>query len=302
MSVPRTLADAVREFLAYMKVQKRASRHTLAAYERDLTHWAGAMGERWKELEPRDLRHYLSGLPDLQKSSLNRRLSSIRSFLRYARKQEWVKRDVGGLVPSLKARAPLPRFLKIEEVESLFASIEEDQTPVGRRDLALFELLYGSGLRISEALGLQVRDLDLRGGWVRVLGKGAKERMAPLGDYAKQAIEAMLADRAGAGPEAWVFTGARGGALGASAAARILATRFDRLQVESGANKRVSPHGLRHSFATHLLAGGADLRTIQELLGHSQLSTTQRYTHVDLGALVDDYRQAHPLNKPRPKR
>lgn len=302
MGVPRTLADAVREFLTYMKVQKRASPHTLAAYGRDLAHWAAAAADRWRELEPRDLRHYLSGLPELQKSSLNRRLSSIRSFLRYARKQEWVKRDVGGLVPSLKARAPLPRFLKIEEIQALFDSIEADRTPAGRRDLALFELLYGSGLRISEALGLRLRDLDLRGGWVRVLGKGAKERMAPLGEYAKHAIEAMLEDRAGIGPEGWLFAGARGGALGASGAARILSARFDRLQVASGASKRVSPHGLRHSFATHLLAGGADLRTIQELLGHSQLSTTQRYTHVDLGALVDDYRQAHPLNKPRPKR
>jgi integrase/recombinase XerC len=313
--------EAMEGFLSFMKVQKRASRHTLAAYARDLAHWREALAAQWgegltmarlaKDLEARHLRHYLAQITDLEKASLARRLSAIRSFLRHARKQKWISRDVGALVPSPKVRLPLPRFLKVDEVKGLFDSIKPEK-PLDRRDLALFETMYGSGLRVSEAVGLRVRDLNFKEGWIRVFGKGAKERMAPLGEYAREALRAMLADRFGdaasADPAAWVFVGARGGVLHASAAARALAARFKAAQVALGGAKRVSPHGLRHSFATHLLAGGADLRTIQELLGHSQLSTTQRYTHVDLGALVDDYRETHPLStasavhKPKSKR
>lgn len=307
------MAEGISAFLAFMKTQRRASPHTISAYRGDLEEWrswlvgeGGREGGKWgpaltlaklgEELEARHLRSYLATLYGSHaKSSLCRKLSAIRSFLRYARKQEWVRRDVGKLVPSPKLQMPLPHFLKIDELKDFFRKLGEIDTAESRRDLALFETMYGSGLRVSEAVGLRVRDIDFKGGWIRVFGKGSKERMAPLGDYARSAIEKLLADRPGIAPDAFVFVNGRGGRLAATSVARQLGRWFDRIQGGNAGAKRISPHGLRHSFATHLLAGGADLRAIQELLGHSQLSTTQRYTHVDLGTLVDDYRASHPL-------
>jgi integrase/recombinase XerC len=198
------------------------------------------------------------------------------------------------LVPTPKAQRKLPRFLKVEEIFELIHA-PDVATILGRRDRALFELLYASGLRVSEVVSLDVVDLDLGGGWVRVLGKGAKERSVPFGAPAREALEAMLGDRPDVAMQADVplFVNFRGGRLTSRSVAKILTRHLVRL----ASAKSLSPHGLRHSFATHLLAAGADLRTIQELLGHARLSTTQRYTHVDLGVLMDEYRDAHPLNR-----
>jgi integrase/recombinase XerC len=195
------------------------------------------------------------------------------------------------LVPTPKAKNKLPRFLKIEEVENVIDA-PDTTTRLGRRDRALLELMYASGLRVSEAVGLDVGDLDLEKGWVRVLGKGSKERMVPFGPPAAEALRAYLADRSSnEGPA--LFLNYRGTRLTSRSVARLLARNL----VKAAVAKTLSPHGLRHSFATHLLAAGADLRTIQELLGHSNLSTTQRYTHVDLGGLLDEYRNTHPLSE-----
>jgi integrase/recombinase XerC len=203
------------------------------------------------------------------------------------------------LVPSPKAESKLPRFLKIEEMQELVEA-PDLSTWLGKRDRALFELLYGSGLRVSEGVGLSLKDLDLANGWVRVLGKGSKERTVPFGSAAREAIENYLAARPALsqGPlesqgsdNPPLFVNYQGTRLTSRSVARILAKHLVRI----ASAKNLSPHGLRHSFATHLLAAGADLRTIQELLGHARLSTTQRYTHVDLGALLDEYRGTHPL-------
>lgn len=298
------ISEALERFLAHLQAARGFSPHSLRAYEIDLTHWTqhleAAQGiastdDLSQRLEAADLRSYLASLYEShERSSLCRRLSAIRTFLKYLRVQDLVRRDVGLLVPSPKAESKLPRFLKIEEMQELVEA-PDLSTWLGKRDRALFELLYGSGLRVSEGVGLSLGDLDLANGWVRVLGKGSKERTVPFGSAAREAIENYLAARpnqfSSAPKDSALFVNYQGTRLTSRSVARILAKHLVRI----ASAKSLSPHGLRHSFATHLLAAGADLRTIQELLGHARLSTTQRYTHVDLGALLDEYRGAHPL-------
>jgi integrase/recombinase XerC len=216
-------------------------------------------------------------------------------MLKYFRNRSWITRDVGQWVPSPRQEKKLPRFFKIEEIEELLEA-PDTTTLSGLRDRAILELLYGSGLRVSEGVGLSIGDLDLTRGWATVFGKGSKERQAPLGPPSIQALQAYWERRKSQGeelkPSSPVFVNYQGGRLTSRSVARIV----NRHLVRIASAKSLSPHGLRHSFATHLLAAGADLRTIQELLGHARLSTTQRYTHVDLGALLDEYRTAHPLH------
>lgn len=276
--------------------------HTLRAYEGDLTAWnedlirQGAPDamhdfERW--LDPQRLRSYLSRLHlSHEKSSIARRLSAIRSWFRFMRRREWLTRDVAAWVPSPKVDRDLPRFLNIEEARELVESPDLN-TRLGRRDRALLELLYGAGLRVGELVKLNWEHLE--DGWVRVEGKGRKLRRVPLGDAAKEALAALRGETSAElrGLGSPLFRNFRGDRLTERGVAKILA----RTLVRVAAGYSVSVHGLRHSFATHLLAAGADLRSIQELLGHSRLSTTQRYTHVELGQLLDEYRLAHPLNR-----
>jgi integrase/recombinase XerC len=293
----QTLPQAAEQFLGYLQNQRRYSPNTLRAYQIDLDHWLVDLKENrgiqstkdlGSKLKPQQVRSYLSTLFDShEKSSLCRRLSAIRSFLKFLKSEGKINRDVGVLIPTPKMNKSLPRFFKIEEMQELIEA-PDTATVLGRRDRAIFEIIYGSGLRVSECVGLNVGDVDLHSGWVKVLGKGNKERTVPFGTPAKKAIEDSLSDRSAR--EAVAFRGSR---LTARSVARILTKHLIRM----AAARSISPHGLRHSFATHLLAAGADLRTIQELLGHARLSTTQRYTHVDLGALLDEYRDSHPLAK-----
>jgi integrase/recombinase XerC len=302
LQLSSTLSDALSSYLDYLRVQRHASSHTVRAYEHDLAHWIQdleksseiqSLADLGLKLEASHLRSYLAGLYDThEKSTLCRRLSAIRSFIRYLRTQEWISRDVGVLVPTPKSQRNLPRFLKVEEAIELVES-PDLSTLLGRRDRALFEVLYGCGLRVGEAVRLNFSDIDLKEGWVRIMGKGEKERMAPLGQPAIQALKAYFLDRTYPFLDGPVFINFLGTRLSARSVARILAKHLVRI----ASAQSLSPHGLRHSFATHLLAAGADLRTIQELLGHARLSTTQRYTHVDLGVLVDEYRESHPLNR-----
>jgi integrase/recombinase XerC len=283
---------ALAEFLGYLKNQKRCSAHTLRAYESDLRQWLDTLPVPLAKLEPVHLRGYLARLYDSrERSTLCRKLAAIRSYLRYLRAQGKLEKNVALLVPTPKNQPKLPRFLKIEEIQELIEHAPDTTTRLGRRDRALLELLYASGLRVSEAVGLNVEDVNLDEGWVRVLGKGSKERMVPFGPPAALALQEYLADRETPDARA-LFLNYQGTRLTARSVARLLARNL----VKAGVAKSLSPHGIRHSFATHLLAAGADLRTIQELLGHANLSTTQRYTHVDLGALLDEYRSSHPLN------
>ena len=300
---PLRVVDAIAKFTEVLEIQRKLSSNTLRAYRADLEEWAGAMVEFGitdlvaldLRLKPLHLRSYLAKKMEThEKSSLCRKLSAIRTFLKYSRSEGWVSRDVGSLVPSPKTEKHLPQFLRIEEAKELIEA-PDSATVLGRRDRAIFELIYGSGLRVSEAVGLDLGGLDLAGGWVRVFGKGSKERTVPISPASRDAIEAMMGDRPNSPAKTPLFVNFRGGRLTTRSVARILAKHLVRI----AASRAISPHGLRHSFATHLLAAGADLRGIQELLGHAQLSTTQRYTHVDLGGLVDEYRAAHPLEKAR---
>jgi integrase/recombinase XerC len=301
------LEQALERFLGFLRVERNASVHTLRAYEQDLSHWIKFLTTRKKilslvdlnrDLTPNQLREYLTQLYEThEKSSLCRRLSAIRSFLKYLRNQEWIERNLGILVPTPKMKKNLPRFLKVEEALELVQA-PDISTYLGRRDRALFEILYGCGLRVGEVVLLNIQHVDLKGKWVRVFGKGSKERMVPFGGAAFDALKAYLQDREGASnlvPSDPLFVNFLGTRLSARSVARILNKHLVRIALA----KSLSPHGLRHSFATHLLAAGADLRTIQEMLGHSRLSTTQRYTHVDLGGLVDQYRESHPLQRKR---
>lgn len=295
---------ALNCYLQFLEVEKNVSSHTLRAYSQDLSHWVAFLSTHQsienldqlsQGLEPSLLRNYLSGFYDThERASVCRRLSSVRSFLKYLRNQEWIQRDMGILVPTPRTKRKLPKFLKIEEALELVQA-PDLSTRLGRRDRALFEILYGCGLRVGEVVQLNWEQIDLRGKWLRVLGKGSKERMVPFGSPAFEALTNCLADRIQETESKSfshpIFVNFRGTRLSARSVGRILNKHLVRL----AAAKSLSPHGLRHSFATHLLAAGADLRTIQEMLGHSRLSTTQRYTHVDLGALLDEYRTSHPL-------
>lgn len=296
--MPPSITAAIQLFLEAQASQKQASTHTLRAYGGDLADWEkslksleiSTLTELESRLKPLHLRSYLATrMESHERSSLCRRLSAIRSFLKYVRRQGWVSKDIGILVPSPKTKKTLPQFLKIEEVRELIEA-PDATTKLGRRDRAIFELIYDCGLRVSEAVSLEVGDVDFKEGWVRVFGKGSKERMVPLSGPAREALESMLSDRATT-RESPLFVNFQSGRLTSRSVARLLSKHLVRI----AASHQISPHGLRHSFATHLLAAGADLRGIQELLGHARLSTTQRYTHVDLGALVDEYRDAHPL-------
>ena len=298
------ISEARTAFLEHLASERRLSSNTLRAYEHDLAHWLEDLNSRGildlatlsQQVDPALLRSYLSLIHDsLERASLCRRLSAIRSFLRFLRRQDWIERDVGQWVPSPPVKRGLPRFLKVEEIVELVEA-PDLATTLGKRDRALFELMYGCGMRVSETTGLNIGSVDLAQGWVRVLGKGSKERMIPFGPPAKAALEAYLEVRKELevlAPDSPLFVNFKGGRLTSRSVARILTKHL--VRVES--TKSLSPHGLRHSFATHLLAAGADLRTIQELLGHARLSTTQRYTHVDLGQLMDEYRETHPLNR-----
>lgn len=302
------LSEALFEFLVHLETRRGVSPNTVRAYRADLEHWCADLADLgWEavsnleaHLRPQHLRGYLGRLHDShEKTSLSRKLSAVRSFLRFLRQQGWIQRDVGGLVPSPRTGKSLPEFLKMAEIEELLEAPDAGSS-LGRRDRALFELLYASGLRVSEAVGLNCQDLDLSAGWVRVLGKGQKERMVPFGSAAALALRAYVDDPtlgglSGWGPKTPLFRNYRGGRLSGRSVARALAKHLLRL----AAARQVSPHALRHTFATHLLAGGADLRTIQELLGHARLATTQKYTQVDLDALQVEYLKSHPLSRLR---
>lgn len=300
-SAPKRPGLAVDSYLEHLATRRHLSAHTLKAYRGDLAHWLSSFPtDHWDALReqatPLQLRGYIAGLNSTHaRSSVCRRLSAIRGFLKYARTREWIEREVASLVPTTKHVRPLPRFFSIEEMQELLEA-PDASTRTGSRDRALLECLYGAGLRVSEAVGLDWENVDLARGWVEVLGKGSKVRQAPLGKAAIDALKQYSSVwRSADGEPALngpVFRNLRGSRLTSRSVARLLARHLVRI----ASSKTLSPHGLRHSFATHLLAGGADLRTIQELLGHARLSTTQRYTHVDLGVLLDEYRGSHPLN------
>jgi integrase/recombinase XerC len=285
--------DAIDAFLEYLAVERGASPHTVRSYAADLREFsaflrrAGDLGP--SAVDTRSVRAYLASLHQrgLAKSSIGRKLASVRSCLRFLARRGVIEQNPARLVRSPRPPRRLPSFLPKDESKQLLDRAHGPSAS-GCRDHALLELLYATGIRVAECCGLDGTDVDRSHSTVRVLGKGDKERVVPVGEVALQAIDAYLAARGR--PDGPLFTNARGGRLTTRSAQRIVG-RQARL---SGTSRRVTPHTLRHTFATHMLGEGADLRLIQELLGHRRLSTTQRYTHVSPEHLMKVYDAAHP--------
>ena len=330
--MPRTeensasLPKVAEMFLAHLELEKGYARATVEAYANDLLQFELLLGQKSLSLSlPKNItkKHIQSFLADqhrlgLNKASVSRRLSALRTFFRFCVRLRLLDGLPTEGVSNPKQGKKHPKFLNVDQVFALLSPQAPDGTsgftrrnaetgvPLEPslsgglnaeialvRDLALAELIYGSGLRISEALALDTRNLNFESGVIRVLGKGNKQRLVPFSDRSKETLEAWLEKRfalSGSARDDALFLGARGGRLNRRQALRII----ENLCHKAGLAQTVSPHALRHSFATHLLEAGADLRSVQELLGHARLSTTQRYTHLNLARLMEVYDQAHP--------
>jgi integrase/recombinase XerC len=315
--------EHLKAFLDHLRLNENASAHTVRAYESDLSQYltflASHVNRRQSELTPADLDHLgaRAFIGDLNrrgnsKASAARKLSAIRAFGRYLRREGIIEGDPAALVGTPRREQRIPAHLAVDEMSRLLDQ-PDTSNPLGRRDKAILELFYASGLRLSELVGLNLDDVNLSGRVVRVLGKGRKERIVPFNQPAARSIRAWLADREslradqrpgtrdrgtrdrgtkgpGTRKREPLFLNYKGGRLSTRSVDKLVRHYVAACSTRSG----ISPHALRHSFATHLLEAGADLRAIQELLGHARLSTTQRYTHVNAAQLIETYRKAHP--------
>lgn len=287
-----TLLEEYREQLA---VDRGLSQHTVRAYEVDLHEMAEFVGVVPGEVTLTLLRSWLAAMTEHEAApaTMARRVASVRGFFAWATREGWLSAD-----PALRLKGPrkqqrLPKVLPADTVDEVLdgaAARAADEGPVAVRDLAILEVLYSSGLRVSELVALRQADLDWERRCLRVFGKGGKERVVPLGQPALKALDAWLAVRPQlakpTSPDT-IFLGARGGRLDPRVARRVV-------HAATGPGEGIGPHGLRHAMATHLVEGGADLRSVQEMLGHSSVATTQIYTHVTSERLREAYRQAHP--------
>lgn len=291
------MAQAIDRYLQQLADVRLASAHTISNYRRDLRHFLAFSGDRPLSGIDRSLvQDWLVGMraQGLAATTLARRLSALSGLLGYAVECGELADNVAAGVRPPKRPKRLPRNLPPEQTGLL---MHEAGTGTEARDMALVAIMYGCGLRVSEAVGLDLADIDLHAGELRVLGKGRKERIVPIPDQVVSLIRKHLGGRpAGTTAQQALFLNARGGRLTARSVQRMLKERA----LATGADLSVTPHRLRHSYATHLLAGGVDLRAIQELLGHASLSTTERYTHLDIARLTEVYDKAHPRARKRP--
>jgi len=293
--------NEIGDFLNHLTYERNVSANTVEAYRDDLESFVGFLCNDYftmarDQLELRRIDHlavraHLAHLArrSLRRSSIARHLSALRSFFKYLMREGVVEANPARNIATPKGEKHLPSVLQPSDV-ALLLEQPDLSTPLGVRDRAFLELLYGSGLRIGELVGIDVDDVELRARLVKVRGKGSKERIVPFGSKAEEAVRAWMSKRT-AGPEQHaLFTNYRGERITARSVRRL----FDRYVRGAALRAGVSPHTLRHSFATHLLNAGADLRGIQELLGHASLSTTQKYTHLNDWQLIEVYRRAHP--------
>jgi integrase/recombinase XerC len=325
--VPENLREHLKAFLRFLELNRNVSPHTVRAYEIDVAQYLAwvASGNDVRisqlaaaQLDGLSVRDWVAALnrAGQARTTVARKLSGARAFMHYLQREGVIEHDPTGAAVAPKLDKTIPVHLSETEIAALLDSVDT-RTPLGRRDRAMFELFYASGLRLSELVGVNLEDLDLNGRVVRVLGKGRKERLVPLNPVAADAIRAWMKDRAaivlrdgsaragasrvgsrrpGVGrthDDEPLFVNARGGRITGRSVDRLLRRYVARCSARTG----ISPHALRHSFATHLLQRGADLRGIQELLGHARLSTTERYTHVNTTQLQEVYRKAHPRAK-----
>lgn len=296
------MQTAVARFLKYLEVERNASELTIKSYREDLE----ALVEYLSELQGQapspgevgtvELRGYVAALHEAgyAKTTIARRLASLRSFFRFGQREGWTTSNPAKPLRNPRKARSLPHFLSGDQIARLLAAPPADE-PLGLRDRAILEVLYSAGLRVSELAGLNDGDLDLPGGALRVRGKGRRERIAPVGSFAVGAVRQWmgvrkLSARERSGPAAPVFTNKFGRRLTTRSVGRLLEKHLK----TTGLDRRTTPHTLRHSFATHLLDRGADIRSVQELLGHKSLVTTQIYTHVSTAGLKAVYERAHP--------
>lgn len=287
--------DYVDKFMRYLEVERAVSVHTRRAYRKDLEEFFRCVKAAPADIDIADVRSFIAdGIKrGLKKSTANRKLAAIRSFFKFLCREGYTKSNPAKLVSNPKVPKLLPRFLSIDEVFSLV----EKPKGIGfipARDRAILELLYSSGLRASEISGLNIDDLNIKEGLIKIRGKGRKERIVPVGSKAIDALKSYIVERVLLkGKDIALFLNRRGKRLTDRGIRRVV-VKYARLL---GIDKQISPHTLRHTFATHLLQSGVDIRVLQELLGHSSLSTTQRYTHLDITHLIDVYEKSHPFAK-----
>ena len=300
------MENFIADFQIYLEVQRNVSKHTLKAYIADVEEFNNFLQESditkrsdaIINVEPETIRTYLSHLywKKVKKVTVTRKISSLRSFYKFLLRAGKVKNNPAEMVQTPKIEKYMPTFLSVDETFQLLRD-QGDHSVSGLRDSAMLELFYSSGLRLSELAGLNVTDLDFRQALVKLRGKGKKERIVPVGKQALQAIDDYLKKTIEVRKK-WnenlfknpLFLNTRGKRITARSIARIV----DAMTVKSGIGRKISPHALRHTFATHLLNAGADLRSIQELLGHESLSTTQKYTAVNINRMMEVYDKAHP--------
>lgn len=287
-------------FMEYLQIEKNASPLTVEHYGHDIDEFLNFLAAEKltiEQCEYADIRIYLSGLyeKDLSRRSVSRKVSAIRSFYRFLEREEKVNQNPMLFVSLPKAAHPIPEFFYEEELQELF-TVSDLKDPLGQRNQALLELLYGTGIRVSECTNVEISDLDFSLSTLLVHGKGNKERYVPFGKFATQALKHFIEDgrpkllNKGKSATNRLFLNAKGGPLTARGVRLIL----NKLVEKTALTADIRPHKLRHSFATHLLNRGADLRSVQELLGHSQLSSTQIYTHVSKDRLQHVYMNSHP--------
>lgn len=304
----QTVADALKAFEDHLLHERNLSPHTVRNYLSDLRQFfmppdpegepSGARRRFLGGISAVEIRAHLSCLhrEKEKKSSISRKISSLRTFFRYLARRGWIRGNPMEGISSPRGEKHLPVFLTVDEAFTLLEGPPEGNAP-GLRDRAILELLYGSGIRVSELTGLDREDLDLGNGLVRVRGKGRKERIVPFGAAAGKAVRDYLGAPGRRKPQEGERTPLFLNRFGKRITARSVARILDRHLAQRGIPKKIGPHALRHSFATHLMDGGADLRTIQELLGHESLSTTQKYTSVTVMRLLEVYDKAHPKAK-----
>ena len=291
----------IQNFRDYLGSERNYSRHTVKAYIRDIGEFCTVIKEKklglskdgsidFGKLDETSVRTYISWLYTRNsRTSISRKLASVRTFFEFLVRKGTVKSNLAKLVPTPRGEKRLPTFLTVDEVVKLLNA--EVSGEYASRDRALLELMYSSGLRVSELVGIDLNEIDLKNMTVKVTGKGSKERIVPVGSKAAEAINKYLSDRLDMKPKGdHLFVNTRGDRLNVRSVDRII-RKYAAL---AGIPKNVSPHVLRHTFATHLLGGGADLRAIQEMLGHKSLSTTQRYTHTSIEKLMEIYDKTHP--------
>ena len=285
--------DYIDKFIRYLEIEKAVSSHTLRAYRKDLEIFFDYAKTEPEKIDMIDVRGFVAEQikGGMNKTTVGRRLSCIRSFFKFLHREGYIKSNPAKLVSNPKVPKLLPRFLSVDEVFSLVEKPEGiGFIPV--RDKAILELLYSSGLRVSELSGLNIEDLNIKESLIKIRGKGKKERIVPVGSKAIDALKSYMIERMLLKSKDKALFLNRMGTRLTDRGVRRIVVKYARDLAMYG---QISPHTMRHTFASHLIQGGADLRVIQELLGHSSLSTTQKYTHLDITHLMDIYDKAHPF-------